>query len=102
MMFPENGATAVPDGNFTLVLSWQYGTRLDLDAGGTVAVQGLNAVPVPGPLPSPSATAPPNSTPVAYAVPGLHANTTYAVVGHFAVTNGCSTYDMPVGSFTTQ
>lgn len=106
LVYPLNGATNVPDGNFTLVLSTtniapQGAVSLAIDN----AIVLLNVAPtaIPSPLPSPAASAPPGS---AYAIPALNAATTYQVIDSIPQT-GCFTTPPPIypgviGSFTTR
>lgn len=99
MLYPVSGATGVPDGNFTLVLSAAYGQTLTLSPGNAT----LASASVPNPLPTPNATPPPGSTPVGFAVGVLSAHTTYTIYGNFASTmSGCPGISAAVGSFTTQ
>ena len=101
MLYPTANATAVPDGNFTLVLSSTYGIGVYL-SGGSGGNLSLATTTVPSPLPSPSATAPPNATPAGYAVGPLAAHTTYTIAATFTQPAGCPNISGTVGSFTTQ
>ncbi len=101
MLYPTASATAVPDGNFTLVLSATYGDGVFLSSSGSANLN-LATTTVPSPLPSPSATAPPGATPAGYAVGALAAHTTYTVAATFAQAAGCPNISGTVGSFTTQ
>lgn len=104
LLYPIPDATAVPDGNFTLVVG--YGTATPPPAqlvpanGGTTVIGGAWGPP-PVPLPSPAAT-PRSSSETLYGaqVPVLAAHTSYNV----QVTVGnppCQTTET-AGSFTTQ
>lgn len=87
MVYPANGATGIPDGNFTLQLSAQYGNSLELTSA---SGQAITLIPQAGSS--------------SYSIPQLSAATTYAIHGVFApATQGCpSTVSGGIGSFTTQ
>jgi hypothetical protein len=103
LVYPEDGATNVPDGVFTLVIQ-RAAPPVSLEIGSAVAVSNLAATAVPSPLPSPST---PNAVAgAAYAVPSLEPHTTYRVFGVYGV-SGCHPDNyapppQPIGSFTTQ
>jgi hypothetical protein len=100
MLYPPDGATSVPDGNFSLVLS-RSAQSVQIAAGGKTVV--ALPVPVPNPLPTPNATPAPGITPGAFAVPPLHAATMYSVYADYGPpAPGCGDLTQPVGSFTTR
>ena len=102
MLYPEDGASGVPDGNFPLVLSYKFfGNSLALEVGGSIAVPSLMPTPVPSPLPSPAATPLPIFTPAAYAVPQLQSATTYSVVA-ISSPSPCFPSQESIGTFTTK
>lgn len=100
ILHPQNGATGVHDGNFTLVLSDGIGPY-GIVTTNESQILTLTAVPVPSPLPSPSASAPPGALPAAYSVPALQVGTTYYVAQLFVQAN-CPTIANPFGAFATQ
>ncbi|MGD0051012.1 MAG: hypothetical protein ABSD03_04220 [Vulcanimicrobiaceae bacterium] len=91
MVYPANGATGVPDGNFTLVLTYGFGSSLTLSATGapTVTTSGVTTLP----------------NGAGYAVPALQPATTYTVTGSVVISPGpgCgnSTSTMVFGTFAT-
>jgi len=94
LVYPEPGAVNVPDGNFTMVLSF---------GSGPVELSGadLQPAPVPNPLPSPHATPSPFSPSAltGWAVGSLSPHTTYAIT--YGIDSRCSPfYDL--GEFTTR
>jgi hypothetical protein len=105
VVYPLNGATNIPDGNFTLVVGTTL-SPVSLAINGNVVFANLASAPVPSPLPSPSL---PNAAGSAgYAVPALHPATTYQVIAPVSV-SGCFDENHPpspsptaIGSFTTQ
>ncbi len=102
LVYPGDGATNVPDGNFTLLLTGSA-TPMSLEINNVVAVSDLQPTSIPSPLPTPAATASPHA---AYAVPALQPATTYQVVGVYPV-SGCHPLSytpppQPIGSFTTK
>ena len=102
MLYTEDGATGVPDGNFPLVLSNKFfGNSLALKVGGSIVVPSLAPTPVPSPLPSPAATPLPIFTPAAYAVPQLQTATTYSVVA-ISSPSPCFPSQESIGTFTTK
>ena len=103
LLYPLDGATNVPDGNFTMVMSFDYGLVSLTTADGT-PVSMLGHVAVPSPLPSPSATAEPGFTPYALSIPPLQSHTTYTVSSKFPndVDVPCTPTTVKIGSFTTQ
>ena len=101
MQYPVNGATNLPDGNFTLVLAFTSGEGLELTSSGAASIA-LTTATVPNPLPTPNATHPPNSTPAGYAVGALAAHTLYTVTATFAQPAGCPNLTGNIGSFTSQ
>jgi hypothetical protein len=100
LLYPVNGATGLPDGNFNVILGYAYGSLALTAPDGTV-VPAASPVPAPSPLPSSPVTPSPSSTPVAYPVPALKATTSYTMIGTLTPATGCSfTYNF--GSFTTR
>lgn len=102
LVYPLDGGTNVPDGNFTLVLT-QSAAHVSLEISNVVAVADLQSAPIPNPIPSPASTASPGA---AYAVPVLRPSTTYEVFGVYPL-GGCHPSDYtpppsPIGSFTTK
>lgn len=100
LVYPSDGATGVPDGNFRLVVSGGSQT-IDLAIGTAIAL--TNLAPT-GPVPVQS----PPGNGFGYAVPALKSLTTYSVMA-FVARSGC--YDpntvssmllASIGSFTTQ
>ena len=102
MIYPQTKATNVPDGDFTLVLGFSYGSTTSL-ASASSTVGPLSTTPVPSFLPSGSATPLPGVTPAAYSVPTLQAATNYMVIAHF-IAPGCPAgQDVGgIGYFTTK
>jgi len=88
VIYPPAGATAVPDGNFNVILAYAYGTVTAVAANG-------NAATAASPVPAPSGTA------VAYAMPPLQTATTYTLIGTLTVAPGCSS-STTLETFTTQ
>jgi len=101
MTYPQSGATGVPDGNFTLVITAK--TTVSLAINGRVVIAN---VPSNGLPPSPAPTQGPIGG-YGYVVPALHAATTYQVVVLWPQ-SGCSETAQPnvgpqtIGTFTTQ
>lgn len=86
MSYPSNGATAVADGKFNLVLGRQAGTSVQLVApDGTMTTLS----PTPG------------ATNASYSVGPLQPATTYTVQIFFAASGPCAAQTEKVGSFTT-
>jgi hypothetical protein len=103
LLYPINGATNVPDGNFSMVMSFQYGFVSLAPANGGTPVS-VSPTAVPSPLPSPSATPEPGFTPYAVSVTALQSGTTYTVLSSFPndVDVPCTPVTVKIGSFTTQ
>lgn len=102
MVYPQNGATGVPDGKFALVLGWSNGASVSLQtADGASTTGSLPSTPLPSPLPSPAATPLGAASPVAYSVPQLKTATAYSVVSTFTPAH-CPTESETSGSFTTR
>ncbi len=102
MIYPQPGATGVPDGNFVMVLAFSYAQATSL-MNGSNSVGPLAPTAVPSPLPSGAGTPFPEATPAAYSVPALQHATTYTVSASFAVqTAGCPSQEIDVGAFTTK
>jgi hypothetical protein len=105
MLYPINGATNVPDGNFTLVLAFSYGSSISLTpSNGGSAVTNITAnAAVPTPLPSPAATPDPLHTPYGYGIPALQSGTPYTLVANFtSIDTSCAPSQFTIGSFTTR
>ena len=104
LLYPIDGATNVPDGNFTMVMSFDYGFVSLATANGGTPVSMSGPVAVPSPFPSPSATAEPGFTPYALSIPVLQSHTTYTVSSAFPndVDVPCTPTTVKIGSFTTQ
>lgn len=103
MLYPMNGATNVPDGNFTLVYAFIYGTSVSLVPATATLPVAVVRTAVPSPLPSPAATPEPGHAPVAFAVPPLQSHMTYKVYSLFTpLDTSCTPASGLVGSFTTQ
>jgi len=98
MVYPAPGATGIPDGNFSVILS-NHTVTLTLNLVNSNVVQVYTALPVPNP------TDPRQS---AYAVPALQPQTTYSVLARLQ-DNDCLVGSgaiplqlLSLGSFTTQ
>lgn len=103
MLYPMNGATNVPDGNFTLVYAFIYGKSVSLVPATATLPVSVVPTAVPSPLPSPAATPEPGHVPVAFAVPSLQSHTTYSVYSLFTPLDmSCTPASGLVGSFTTE
>ncbi|HTW84830.1 MAG TPA: hypothetical protein VMD91_12225 [Candidatus Sulfotelmatobacter sp.] len=90
MIYPTNGETGVPDGNFTLVLSFQYGTN------GLILSPANGGASVTTSAPSPAPTAPEAD----YSVPALLPATSYTVTAKLTTTPS-GIQDVQLGTFTT-
>jgi hypothetical protein len=104
MIYPMNGATNVPDGNFTLVVAYTTTPPMQLTiSGGSSSVTAGPWGPAPSPLPSP-ATSPPSGQQLFGASVGpLQSRTTYSAYYTQALIGPCATTEiLQVGSFTTQ
>ena len=102
LLYPANGATGIPDGNFNIVTGYAYGTTLNVIPPGGPAISTGPSGPAPSPLPSSTFTPGPFATPVAYAVPALRAATTYTVQGAVNLPSPCIAPVYTLGTFTTQ
>lgn len=105
MVYPMSGATTLPDGNFTLVLS-SSASPVQLDIGTMTVVTSLSGAPVPSPLPSPAAPGV-VLNPAGYSVGSLQPATTYTVVAPAVFSPGCGESSRPpqmrtTGTFTTK
>ncbi|SRR5579872_2843631 len=104
MVYPAKGATNVPDGGFTLLLSHSE-SPVSLAIAGVTAVPTLQEVAAPSPLPSASMSA--ASMNAGYVVPNLQPKTTYQVIVPLPA-SGCYDPNHPpapqmttLGTFTT-
>jgi hypothetical protein len=104
MIYPIPGATGVPDGQFTLVVSFAPPGSITLASGATT-LGPLASAPVPSPLPTPNATPSPSSaqTYAGFAVSGaLSSAATYTVTDTMPAVANCPATSQTIGSFTTQ
>ena len=111
LVYPINGATAVPDAPGTLVFTFEAGPTLQnaravlTPGSGPPVVSGPQG-PVPSPLPTPNASPTPGQRLVAFAISPLAAATTYQVSfdGTYTTTGFCGgTFPIVgTGGFTTQ
>jgi hypothetical protein len=98
LIYPANGATGIPDGNFTLEVTGPP-NPISLQNASTVVVSNVPA------------SAPFTGAPLSgyeYQIPALQAETTYTVIA-LTSRGGCydpnkvsSTVPAPIGSFTTK
>jgi len=101
MIYPMPGATAVPAGGFTLVFNFAAPGTLSIVQSAKSVTGSLQATAAPSPLPSPHASVPPSSLPLAgYSVPALGAHTQYEVLDTLASVGPCPS--VSIGSFTTK
>jgi hypothetical protein len=102
MLYPQSGATAIPDGNFDLYVSYWVNPTPPwvgpiLTPGSGTATGGASFTAASGPAPN-GATPPPGDHVFVSHVPALAAGTTYSVSLLAAgVCGGAG-----LGSFTTQ
>ena len=105
LIYPMNGATNVPDGNFALVVAHAgAGYVLSLVGGGSAGV-GLEPAPLPSPLPTPNAS--PSAAMqidyAAYSMGSLTPNARYTLNAIRLPDPGCgSGSTTSIGSFTTR
>ncbi|HLI96212.1 MAG TPA: hypothetical protein VKT72_09005 [Candidatus Baltobacteraceae bacterium] len=104
MVYPAKGATNVPDGGFTLLLSHSE-SPVSLAIAGVTAVPTLQEATAPSPLRSDSTSA---ASKAGYVVPKLQPKTTYQVIVPLPA-SGCYDPNHPpapqmttLGTFTTQ
>ncbi len=101
MIYPQSGATGVPDGNFDLYFGFPGNPTPALGAPVLTAtnaptVSGSPIAPAPGPPPN-SATPPPGNQMFVSHIPSLMPSTTYSVS---LPGGGCA--GAGLGTFTTQ
>jgi hypothetical protein len=104
LLYPEQGAVGLPDGNFALLVEDAGSVySIGIEVAGSTAPQPLSPTAVPSPLPTPAATPAPGVTPAAFGVPALMTNTQYVVTGTIDVASSCGpTTTLGIGSFTTR
>jgi hypothetical protein len=101
LVYPMPGATGVPDGNFTMVVSFKPVLPITL-VGNTAVVGPLVPAMVPNPLPTPLATPRPAGHQAAYAVGPLAPATTYTLTMNVPANQHCPAKVETGGSFTTR
>jgi hypothetical protein len=96
LIYPAPGATGVPDGNFTMVLTYFQGVTLN----GGASVEGpFSQAALPSPLPTPYASPLPSGYPLAgYVVGALAPATTYTVTETSTGTGACAGVVLTGGS----
>ena len=111
MVYPEPGATNVPDALSTIVFSGEPAADDEMSIELSIGDQKIASTgtfgPAPSPLPSPAGTPLPGEPPsyFAIAVNSLSPHTTYDVTYQYTLPGSgqcAGTVNLPEGSFTTQ